>query len=143
VREAIAGLSQGDTIMIFPEGWLRRKEDHSLRRFGQGVHQMLKAHPQTPVIVCWIEGGWRSFASYWQGPPTKNKRMDFWRPIRIGISAPEVLKPELLADQRATRRYLMQACLQARAFLGLTPFPAPDFVRNGEEDEKEEACAAS
>jgi len=142
VQEAIAGLADGDAIMIFPEGWLRRKEDHSLRRFGQGIHQLLKAHPQTPVMVCWIEGGWKSFASYWKGPPTKNKRMDFWRRIRVGISAPEILKPELLADHRATRRYLMQACLQTRAFLGLTPLPAPSFVSSGEED-AEEACAAT
>jgi 1-acyl-sn-glycerol-3-phosphate acyltransferase len=140
VKEAIAGLAQGDAIMIFPEGWLRRKEDHSLRRFGQGIHQLLKAHPETPVVVCWIEGGWKSYASYWMGLPTKNKRMDLWRHIRIGISAPEVLKPELLADHRATRRYLMQACLQARAFLGLPPMPAPSFVSNGEEEEKEEVC---
>jgi 1-acyl-sn-glycerol-3-phosphate acyltransferase len=138
VQEAIAGLARGDTIMIFPEGWLRRKEDHSLRRFGQGVHQMLKAHPQTPVVVCWIEGGWKSFASYWNGLPTKNKRMDFWRTIRVGVSAPEVLKPELLADQKATRRYLMQACLQARAFLGLPPLPPPSFVTNGADEEKDE-----
>jgi len=138
IQEAIAGIAQGDTIMIFPEGWLRRKDDHSLRRFGQGVHQLLKAYPQTPITVCWIEGGWKSFASYWKGPPTKNKHMDFWRSIRVGISAPEILKPELLADQRATRRYLMQACLHARAFLGLPPLPAPSFVTNGAVEDKEE-----
>jgi 1-acyl-sn-glycerol-3-phosphate acyltransferase len=139
VQTAIAGLAKGDTILIFPEGWLRRKEDHSLRRFGQGVYQMLKAHPQTPVVVCWIEGGWKSFASYFNGPPTKNKRMDFWRSIRIGISAPQVLSPELLADHKATRRHLMQACLQARTILGLPALPPPSFVTCGvEEEEKEE-----
>jgi hypothetical protein len=35
-----------------------------------------------------------------------------------------VLDPSVLADHRATRRHLMNACLEARALLGL-PTPEP------------------
>ena len=56
--------------MVFPEGYLRRTEDRPLRRFGQGVWQILKARPDTPVFTAWIEGNWGSYTSYANGPPT-------------------------------------------------------------------------
>ena len=48
--------------------------------------------------------------------------MDFWRHIDIAVGEPMVLGAELLADQRATRSYLMRVCLETRKYLGLEPF---------------------
>lgn len=130
IQVAIAGIDAGDNVLIFPEGWLRRREEQSLRRFGHGIHQILSSRPQTPVIACWIEGGWGSFVSYKNGPPTKNKPLDIRRPIRIGISEPVFVPAEVLADHWQTRRYLMAAVLRARTHLGLPelPLPFPDAV---------------
>jgi 1-acyl-sn-glycerol-3-phosphate acyltransferase len=121
IEQAISALDRGECVVIFPEGRLRRSEEQPLRQFGRGVWQILSERPQTPVVVCWIEGGWGSFTSYWNGPPTVNKRLDWRRPIAIGLGCPEVLGPALLADQRATRSYLMRACLACRKYLGLEP----------------------
>jgi 1-acyl-sn-glycerol-3-phosphate acyltransferase len=121
LQVAIAALDRGECVVIFPEGRLRRSTEKPLRQFGQGVWHILNERPTTPVVVCWIEGGWGSFMSYWGGPPTKNKRMDWWRPIKVGVSEPEVLPAHILADSRQTRTYLMQACLAARQHLGLAP----------------------
>jgi 1-acyl-sn-glycerol-3-phosphate acyltransferase len=117
--EAVAELRRGGCVLIFPEAMLRRREDQLLRMFGQGVWRILREVPQTPVVVCWIEGGWGSYLSYRNGPPTHNKRQDWWRPIHIALEKPQVLPAELLADQRATRLYLMRACLACRRYLGL------------------------
>ena len=87
IQEAIAALDRGECVVIFPEGYLRRTEDRPLRRFGQGVWQILKARPSTPVFATWIEGGWGSYTSYFNGPPTKNKKKDYRRPIGVGMSA--------------------------------------------------------
>ncbi|HEV3116535.1 MAG TPA: hypothetical protein VGY58_05750, partial [Gemmataceae bacterium] len=102
--------------------------DQVLRQFGQGVWHILSKRPATPVVVCWIEGGWGSYFSYAGGPPTKNKRLDFWRHIKIAIQPPQVLEPDMLKDQRATRRYLMQVCLDARRHLGLEPAEKVDAI---------------
>jgi 1-acyl-sn-glycerol-3-phosphate acyltransferase len=134
LQEAIAALDRGETVVVFPEGALRKREDQPLKQFGQGVWHILQERPATPVVVCWIEGGWGSFCSYAKGPPTKNKRMDFWRPIRVGISPPQVLAKEVLADHRTTRNFLMQECLQARQYLGLEPLTLEKFAENGEEE---------
>ncbi len=135
IQQAISALDRGEIVMIFPEGWLKRRADQSLRRFGQGIYQILREKPQTPVVVCWIEGGWGSYMSYFNGPPTKNKKMDFFRRIRIAISEPEVLSLAVLSDQMQTRRHLMQACLHARTYLGLPELELPPF--DGEEEEEE------
>lgn len=124
LRQAIAALDQGECVVIFPEGMLRRREEVVLRPFGQGVWHILRERPTTPVIVCWIEGGWGSWASYYNGPPLKSKPLDWWRPIRIGASPPQVLDADILADHRRTRDYLRRACLNARAYLGLEPLAA-------------------
>ncbi len=126
LREAIAALDAGECVVIFPEGSLRRTDEKPLRRFGQGVAHILAERPQTLVVVCWIEGNWRSFFSYWKGPPTKNKRMDFWRRIDIAIGPPERLDPELLGDQRRVRTYLEQRCRETRGVLGLEVPKAQD-----------------
>ncbi len=117
--EAVQALDRGECVVIFPEGRVRRSAEVPLRQFGQGVWHILQRRPHTPVVVCWIEGGWGSYFSYLNGPPMRNKPFDFWRHIRIGVSAPQVLDPEVLAEHWATRDYLMRACLDARKHLGL------------------------
>ena len=119
LQEAGAVLDRGETLLIFPEGQLRRREEVLLRHFGQGVWHVLRQRPETPVVVCWIEGNWGSFFSFKDGPPMKNKRMDFWRRIDLVFAEPTVLDPALLADMRATRRSLWRACLELRRHLGL------------------------
>lgn len=120
--DAVAALDRGACVLIFPEGWLKRETEQLLRLFGQGVWHILQRRPETPVVACWIEGGWGSYTSHKDGPPMVNKPVDFWRRIDVAVREPEVLDPALLADQKATRQYLMDLCLQARADLGL-PLP--------------------
>jgi 1-acyl-sn-glycerol-3-phosphate acyltransferase len=129
ITEAINRLDRGDCVVIFPEGFMRRSEDKPLRHFGRGVWHILHERPQTPVVVCWIEGGWGSYFSYCKGPPTKNKRFDFWRRISIAVGAPQIMEPSLLADQRATRTHLMQLCLDARRYLGLEPLARVESIK--------------
>jgi 1-acyl-sn-glycerol-3-phosphate acyltransferase len=135
LKEAVAALRRGECVMLFPEGRLRRTEEQLLRHFGQGVWHILHELPDTPVLVCWIEGGWGSYLSYKDGPPAKNKKLDWFRLIRVGFTAPRQLPSEILADHRTTRRYLMQACLDARQVLGL---PAASPVGEVAEDEEGE-----
>jgi 1-acyl-sn-glycerol-3-phosphate acyltransferase len=123
---ATKALRNGECVLVFPEGAMRRTQDRYLRQFGQGVWHILREIPDTPVVVFWIEGGWGSWTSYMNGPPLTNKKRDFWRRIDIAVEEPRVLLPEVLADHRSTRRYLMRACLEARRHLGL-PVPAADF----------------
>jgi 1-acyl-sn-glycerol-3-phosphate acyltransferase len=123
LQEAVAALDRGECVLIFPEAYMKRKTEQSLRQFGQGVWRILRERPATPVVVCWIEGGWGSFTSYYKGPPTVNKRLDWRRPIDVGVEPPQRLEPTLLADQRATRSYLMHVCVGARRHLGLKPLP--------------------
>jgi 1-acyl-sn-glycerol-3-phosphate acyltransferase len=128
LKEAVAALDRGEAVLIFPEGQMRKREDRPLFQFGRGIWHILKERPSTPVVVCWIEGAWGSFTSYAGGPPGQNKRFDRRRPINVAMRAPEVLDPAVLADHRDTRTYLMQACLDARRFVGLEPFPAKDVA---------------
>jgi len=135
VQDAIAALERGQNVLIFPEGWLKRKPDTTVRRFGQGIYHILREKPRTPVVACWIEGNWGSYMSFFNGPPTKNKKMDWLHRIRIGVSDPEVLPLELLHDGHQTRRHLMLAVLQARRHLGLDPLPPPPFAAGDDGDE--------
>src|SRR6185437_10893713 len=114
---AIAALDRGECVVIFPEGYLRRGDDKLIRRFGRGVWQMLVARPQTPVFCCWIEGGWGSFCSYWNGNPTRGKRPDFRRRIGIAVPEPSAVETETLANHWATRNQLMNRVLAAREIL--------------------------
>ncbi len=123
VQEAVAALDRGECVVIFPEGYLRRTADKPLRRFGQGVWQLLKARPGTPVFATWIEGGWGSYTSHANGPPTTNKRPDFRRPLDIGMSAAVTVAPEVLEDHLRARTHLMNLVGAARAHLGLDPLP--------------------
>jgi 1-acyl-sn-glycerol-3-phosphate acyltransferase len=134
---AIKALDRGQCVVIFPEGRLRRDEGTLLRQFGQGVWHILSQRPKTPVVVCWIEGGWGSFMSYFNGPPMKNKSMDWWRSIKIAVTNPQTLTADVLADDRITRTYLMQQCLAARKILGLSPepngSPLPELVETSDQ----------
>jgi 1-acyl-sn-glycerol-3-phosphate acyltransferase len=125
--EAVDVLRKGGCVLIFPEAQLRRREDQPLRMFGQGVWRILQEVPQTPVLVCWIEGGWGSFTSYFNGPPLRGKWLDWRRRIDIAIEEPGVLNKTVLADQHATRQHLMQMCLECRRYLGLPAPPAKDI----------------
>jgi 1-acyl-sn-glycerol-3-phosphate acyltransferase len=121
LREAVDVLDAGGCVVIFPEGQLRRRVEQPLRKFGRGVWQILRERPETPVIICWIEGGWGSYTSYQSGPPITNKPIDRWRTIDIAVSEPLKLHPALLADHLKTREFLRRACLDARTYLGLEP----------------------
>jgi 1-acyl-sn-glycerol-3-phosphate acyltransferase len=143
LRQAVAALDRGECLVIFPEGSMRRREERLLRQFGQGVWHILNERPQTPVVACWIEGGWRSFFSYWHGPPTKNKRFDFWRRVEVAVGMPQVLSVDVLCDQRATRKHLMQACLDARQYLGLEPLTVEQVVQDGPAADGQRAANAT
>jgi 1-acyl-sn-glycerol-3-phosphate acyltransferase len=132
LEQAVAALDRGEVVVIFPEGYLRRKEEVPLRRFGQGVWRILHARPDTPVVACWVEGGWGSKFSYRNGPPTVNKPMDVRRKIDVGVSAAEAVPADVLADQMATRLHLMNRVSAMRAALGLSPLPAFERVNAGE-----------
>src|SRR6202023_2058801 len=105
---------------------LRRKEEQPVRQFGQGVWHILKERPTTPVIACWIEGGWGSYFSYYGGRPMTNKRIDWWRRIDVALQDPEVLDPNILDDQRGTRSFLQSRCVDARKYLGLAPLTSAE-----------------
>jgi 1-acyl-sn-glycerol-3-phosphate acyltransferase len=137
LREAVAMLRRGGCVLLFPEGTLRKREQQLLLPFGQGVWHILKELPQTPVVFCWIEGGWGSFASYYKGLPMQKKRLDLRRTIDIALSEPRVVDPTVLADQRATRTFLRQACLEGRKSLGL-PVPEESEKNESGQDEKRE-----
>ena len=123
--EAVAALDRGELVMIYPEAFLRRKEEIPLRRFGQGIWKILKERPDTPVFACWIEGGWGSFFSYKDGPPFTGKRMDFWHRIDLAYGDGEVVPPEILESQMETRLYLMKRVAEARTLMGLPPVQLP------------------
>jgi 1-acyl-sn-glycerol-3-phosphate acyltransferase len=139
--KAIDELDKGHCVVIFPEGAMRRRENQPLKLFGQGVWHILHERPNTPVVVCWIEGGWGSYTSYWNGKPTANKRFDLWRRIDVAVSPPILLDEHLLKDHRATRTYLMRVCLEARRYLGFEPLRLEKFsehVEAGQETESQQ-----
>ena len=124
IVEAVAALDRGECLVVFPEGSLRRSDDRPLRRFGRGVWQILSQRPDTPVYACWIEGAWGTFTSYRGGRPTKNKRLDFLRPIAVAVPEPVTVDPATLAHHLTTRLALMNRVAASRALLGLPDLPA-------------------
>jgi 1-acyl-sn-glycerol-3-phosphate acyltransferase len=141
LQKAIRLLDRGGCVVLFPEGAMRKTAEKPLKQFGQGVWHILKQRPDTPVIVCWIEGGWGCYFSYYKGPPTKNKRMDFWRRIDIAVGPVQRIDPALLEDHRATRSYLMRVCLETRRYLGLEPLSA-EAIDSEADAERTETPAA-
>jgi 1-acyl-sn-glycerol-3-phosphate acyltransferase len=133
LAEAVKALDRGECVLLFPEAWVKRKPGVTLRQFGQGVWHILRQRPQTPVVLCWIEGSWGSFSSYYGGRPMVNKRLDWFWPIDVAVREPEVLPAELLADQRATRNYLMQRCLETGRYLGLEPVTSTEPQEENED----------
>lgn len=136
INLAIAALQRGQCVAIFPEGWLRRKEEQLIRRFGRGIWQILQAAPNTPVFPCWIEGGWGSMVSHKGSPPLKNKRIDLRRRIDIGVLEPIVVPPDVLKTHMSTRIFLMKKVLEARGLLGL-PAHDPSAIASHEEEPEE------
>jgi 1-acyl-sn-glycerol-3-phosphate acyltransferase len=134
VQEAIAALDRGECVVVFPEGYLRRSEDRPLKRFGQGIWQILKARPTTPVFACWIDGNWGSYTSYFNGKPTQNKKPDFRRPITLGLSKGIVLDAAVLEHHLATRIFLMNRVIEARSHLGLPELPAFELPQRDDEE---------
>lgn len=132
IKEAVAALDAGKCVVIFPEGYLRRKEDQELRRFGRGVWEIVRARPGTPVVACWVEGGWGSYFSFKGGPPTKNKRAGFRHRIDVGVLPPERVPADILADHIATRFHLMNRVMAARKPLGLPDLPAVEMPNREE-----------
>jgi len=137
IQEAIAALDRGECVVIFPEGYLRRTEERPLRRFGQGIWQILQARPGTPVFAAWIEGGWGSYTSYFNGPPTKNKRKDLRRTIGVGMSAAVNVPAELLEEHLNARIYLMNLVSNARIHLGMEALPVFALPEKAEDAENE------
>ncbi|QVL32240.1 1-acyl-sn-glycerol-3-phosphate acyltransferase [Telmatocola sphagniphila] len=119
IQEAIQALDRQECVVLFPEGYLRRKEEQPIRRFGRGVWQIVSAKPELPVYACWIEGSWGSFFSYMNGKPTKNKKFDRLRKIRIAVRKIEPLLPETRASHMATRQALLAEVVKCRELLGL------------------------
>jgi 1-acyl-sn-glycerol-3-phosphate acyltransferase len=134
LKKAIEALDLGKCLVIFPEGRLRRSDEQPLKMFGQGIWHILRERPQVPVVVCWIEGGWGCYFSYLKGPPTKNKPIDFQRPIGVAVGEPEMIAAEILSDHRKTRQYLMEKCGQTRKYLELEPIALqPAEIASAEE----------
>jgi 1-acyl-sn-glycerol-3-phosphate acyltransferase len=136
IQDAIRALDEGKCLMLFPESYLRRKEEVPLRRFGRGIWEILKARPDTPVVCCWIEGAWGSYSSHWNGPPTKNKPKEGRRTISIGMSEPIRVPGDAIERHLATRIYLMNEVSAARRHLGLEPLPKFDLPAKDDEPEQ-------
>ena len=102
LQQAIARLRCGECLVVFPEARLRSSAEVLLRALRPRRWHILREVPETVVVVLWIEGGWGSWASYFKGPPMKNKRMDWWRPIDIAVGEPATLPAALLSDHRST-----------------------------------------
>ncbi len=139
VLEAIAALDRGECVVIFPEGYLRRSEERELRRFGQGVWQILKARPGTPVFAAWVEGGWGSYTSHRNGPPVRKKKPDVRRRIGVGMSAAIVIPPDELEEHLRTRTHLMNLVSAARVHLELEPLPPFELPAKADDEGEREA----
>jgi 1-acyl-sn-glycerol-3-phosphate acyltransferase len=135
---AIQALKDGDGVMIFPEGWLRRKEEVPMKRFSRGVWQILKACPDVPVYAFWVEGGWGSYFSFKDGEPMKNKKLDIRRKIRIAGLEGRKVDPKILEKHLQTRALLMEWVLEARALLDLPPIDMKQLPQTDDEEAKQE-----
>ena len=135
LQQAIAALDAGQCVLIFPEAYLRRKEEIPLRRFGRGIWEILKQRPNTPIVACWIEGAWGCHSSYFNGPPAQNKKLDFLRPIEVAVSEPFQLESDVLEHHLRTRITLMNHVGQVRTKLGLEALPPFELPKADDGDE--------
>ena len=119
LNDAIEALKRGESLLIFPEARLRKKDDQLLFPFGQGIWHILSQLPETPIVPIWVEGPWGSYASHYKGPPFANKKIDFLREIKVVAGEARVIPKELLAEHRLTRKYLQETVLANRTILGL------------------------
>ena len=126
IDAAVRALDAGRVVLLCPEGYLRRKDEVPLKRFGQGVWKILAARPGTPVVPVWVEGTWGSFFSWKGGPPTRGKRLRLRHPVTVGVGEPLVVPAGVLANRMGTRLYLMQKVADARPLTGADPLPPVD-----------------
>lgn len=134
IDAAVQALDVGRVVLLLPEGYLRRKEEVPLKRFGQGVWKILDARPTTPVVACWVEGTWGSIFSFKGGPPLTGKRLHLRRPVTVGVSEPFVVPAEVLKNRMGTRLYLMQKVADARVLAGFDPLPPVDQLPRDDTD---------
>lgn len=133
LEDAVDILRKEGCVLMFPETTLQQPQDRMLRQFGQGVWHLLKAVPETTVVVMWIEGGWGSCASYKDGEPMQARKCDCWRQVNIAVSEPQRLDNQTLSDDRMTRRHLMHVCAEARRHVGLPPPEEPPLATSTDE----------
>jgi len=121
---AIAALDRGECVLIFPEGYLRRRDEQPLRLFGQGLWHILKARPQTPIVPCWLSGVWGSKFSYGGGPPGgAGKPMDWFRKITIHLGAASLLPAGTVDEAMRTRLTLMNLVVDVQRTSTEPPLP--------------------
>lgn len=59
------GLVDGNAILLFPAGKIRRQENEIVEPYLSGVHEIIKAAPDTPLMLLRIDGlGKFQFAKY-------------------------------------------------------------------------------
>ena len=92
-------LAKGDSLLLFPAGKIRRQEHEIVEPYLSGVHDIIKAEPQTPLMLLRIDGlGPFQFAKYdlfWSFLGIKKGR----RHVSVTITAIDALDPSMaLAD---------------------------------------------
>src|SRR5207248_9536845 len=50
ICQAVEVLDRQGCLVLFPEGSMRRKEEHPMRPFGRGIWGILHERPGTPVL---------------------------------------------------------------------------------------------
>lgn len=93
--EVSRALSQGEVVMLFPEG--RLTPDGEIQRFRRGLDTILKRNP-VPVVPASLAGLWGSWTSN-QGGAALTKRPHRFR-ARVALYFGEPISPEA-----ATREY--------------------------------------
>ncbi|MEL6682333.1 MAG: 1-acyl-sn-glycerol-3-phosphate acyltransferase [Pseudomonadota bacterium] len=71
-------LAKGDSLLLFPAGRIRRQEREIVEPYLSGVHEIIRAEPETPLMLLKIDGlGQFQFAKYdlfWSFLGIKNGR---------------------------------------------------------------------
>lgn len=53
VEQMVAALSEGSSLIIFPEG--TRNLDEGVKPFKSGIYHLAKAHPEVELVPVWLE----------------------------------------------------------------------------------------